>query len=285
MNKESILNLIKYWLNLDYIETIFDSEKDNWNEKSSELNGKINEKNHLIFLFTNTKNKQFGFYIENYIDTNENETNSIEDENCFLFILENEKSKRFFLKDEKDAKKIFTIYDKNDKKLCQLGKDLIIMKKNDKNKCKNNQELFNYENNEEYNNIFEKKNEFEIKSFEIIQMGETENMTKNIQEKKKNYLNQIELWTEMKIKEKLFDSEENFWLMNESEFDEKIFGKENIIIMIEDFENNVFGCYVQSKFINIELMIERKKNGKEIIFLILNHLFFHQNQIEDLNNQ
>ena len=70
---------------------------------------------------------------------------------------------------------------------------------------------------------------------------------KKMKEEYEKEINQIEEWSETKYKEMIFDSQIHDWDINTSEFDKIIFGKEKLIILIEDTNNNVFGCYINSK--------------------------------------
>ena len=68
-----------------------------------------------------------------------------------------------------------------------------------------------------------------------------------IQNQYSNEIQIIEEWSFTKYKEMIFDSEIHNWSKNTSEFDRIIFGKEKLIFLIEDTENNLFGCYIDSK--------------------------------------
>ena len=58
----------------------------------------------------------------------------------------------------------------------------------------------------------------------------------------------IKEWTGMKnVKEKIFDSNKDDWEENTSVFDQKIFGKEKLIFIIRDTNENVFGLYINAK--------------------------------------
>ncbi|BFU22376.1 predicted protein [Entamoeba histolytica] len=58
---------------------------------------------------------------------------------------------------------------------------------------------------------------------------------------------QIEEWTEKRIGNILFDSDIDNWNINTSIFEERIWNKKHIIIIIKDSEGNKFGGYVNSK--------------------------------------
>ena len=57
---------------------------------------------------------------------------------------------------------------------------------------------------------------------------------------------QIADWSETSLHSLLFDSQKNNWFEKESDFDVVIFGREKLIFVIEDTENNVFGCYIDA---------------------------------------
>ena len=57
--------------------------------------------------------------------------------------------------------------------------------------------------------------------------------------------------TELYCDELLFDSEICNWKMDTSTFDKHLFNKENIVLMIEDNENNLFGLFIESKLNSI----------------------------------
>ena len=50
--------------------------------------------------------------------------------------------------------------------------------------------------------------------------------------------------TNRQINEILFDSEIHEWSVNDSEFGEKLRGKKDVIILIEDHQQNLFGGYI-----------------------------------------
>ncbi|BFU24513.1 trichohyalin, putative [Entamoeba histolytica] len=60
-------------------------------------------------------------------------------------------------------------------------------------------------------------------------------------------IEQLEEWTNRKVGNILFDSDIDNWNYGTSVFDQRIWKKEHIIIIIEDEEGNKFGGYVNSK--------------------------------------
>ena len=63
-------------------------------------------------------------------------------------------------------------------------------------------------------------------------------------EKYSQYLSQ---WTNKTIKEELFDSTLHNWSRETSVFDDKIIGKKNLLFIIEDETNNLFGYYLSTE--------------------------------------
>ena len=58
---------------------------------------------------------------------------------------------------------------------------------------------------------------------------------------------QIEKWTNKKIGEIIFDSNKDNWSKYTSVFGDKIFEKEQFILLIEDTDGNKFGFYLNTK--------------------------------------
>ena len=63
---------------------------------------------------------------------------------------------------------------------------------------------------------------------------------------------QLENWTKKRIDNILFDSNINDWNKNNSLFFNKIYGKSNFVILIEDTKGNKFGGYFNSKVNSIK---------------------------------
>ncbi|BFU22999.1 TLD, putative [Entamoeba histolytica] len=66
---------------------------------------------------------------------------------------------------------------------------------------------------------------------------------------------QLEEWTNRKVEDILFDSDKDDWNVNTSVFDQRIWNKEHIIIIIEDEDGNKFGGYVNEKIDRVESYI------------------------------
>ena len=75
--------------------------------------------------------------------------------------------------------------------------------------------------------------------------------------------------TKKQVKEIVFNSEIHKWSENNSEFDQKLNGKKNIIVLIEDERKNLFGGYIGNeiqiwKYMKDEscYLFSLRKNGK-----------------------
>ncbi|BFU24978.1 predicted protein [Entamoeba histolytica] len=70
----------------------------------------------------------------------------------------------------------------------------------------------------------------------------------------------IEEWTNRKVGNILFDSDNDNWNKDISVFDQRMMNKEHIIIIIEDEEGNKFGGYVDSKINKVDKWIYDSKS-------------------------
>ena len=136
-------------------------------------------------------------------------------------------------------------------------RDIKIFKKGSiyKSYCKQ----YSYDYNGETNALCDNSNTFEIERILVYEMEETEEMTiKREESEESERQNDIERWknekdeierrinemTNKEIEEIIFDSEINKWSENDSEFDQKLNKKKDIIILIEDERQNLFGGYI-----------------------------------------
>ncbi|BFU20213.1 trichohyalin, putative [Entamoeba histolytica] len=86
----------------------------------------------------------------------------------------------------------------------------------------------------------------------------------------KVHIKQIEELTERRISNILFDSDVDDWNRNTSVFEERIWNKEHIIIIIEDEEENKFGGYVNEKIDKNERMMKFDIKQSQYAFTLLN---------------
>ncbi|BFU26492.1 trichohyalin, putative [Entamoeba histolytica] len=77
-------------------------------------------------------------------------------------------------------------------------------------------------------------------------------------DKTKEIIKQLEELTEKRINNILFDSYIDGWSVNTSLFDQRIWKKEHIIIIIEDEEGNKFGGYVSEKIDKVSRIYDSK---------------------------
>ena len=70
---------------------------------------------------------------------------------------------------------------------------------------------------------------------------------KQIQEEYSKEISKLEEWSFTKYEQMIFDSSIHCWNENSSEFDSIIFNKEKLMFFIEDTNDNLFGCYINSK--------------------------------------
>ena len=105
---------------------------------------------------------------------------------------------------------------------------------------------------------------YKIHSEEIDQ-GDEENEEEEIEEEEKIELlseiqiNEIEKWTNKKFGEKIFDSETDNWKKNTSLFDDKLYGRSNVLILIQEEDNkNIFGGYIDTKIFTRDHFINDK---------------------------
>ena len=61
---------------------------------------------------------------------------------------------------------------------------------------------------------------------------------------------QLEQWTNKKCSEIIFDSDKDNWSVDKSIFDDKIKGKKQLIFLIEDIDNEMFGYYLDTEITN-----------------------------------
>ena len=61
-----------------------------------------------------------------------------------------------------------------------------------------------------------------------------------------NEMVQLEQWTNKKCGEIIFDSNQHDWNQNTSVFNDKIENKYNLLFVVEDEQNNKFGCYLST---------------------------------------
>ena len=233
--------------NLQFNYVVFDSYTDDWKLNTSTFDKKICGKRNLIFVIEDNDGNVFGSFLKTHVDINFCESNTwnyrIKDENSFVFSIKRNNSSSEIIKfdiktDHSDC--AFILYKNNHDVLFSVGygPDICIMKEDFKNICFCKQHSFNYNGKK---NVLRTKNQlFQPKRIQVWQMKEK-------LEEESYYQRAIEELTKMKIKETIFDTNQDNWNQNTSVFDEKIFGKEKIVVVIDDIDQNIFGAFIDSK--------------------------------------
>ena len=137
---------LEEWTSLKCSDVLFDSDRDNWKERTSVFDSKIIGNKQLVFLIEDEDGEKFGYYlnseiIDNYISTMKT------DQKSFLFNLESNgrlsEAMKFEIKDK--YKGGYKLCDKSQYWLIELG-DIRLFKENNKNDshCYQNDDIFDY---------------------------------------------------------------------------------------------------------------------------------------------
>ena len=128
---------IEKWTMKKCSQIVFDSNKDNWKEHSSEFDSKILGKNNLIFVIEDQRNNKFGGFVSSQINST---GNFIEDSQSFLYSLKSNGRCNQMMKFEikpQETKYSFKVFDKDSTPLFQFGasngSELEMRKENSKN--------------------------------------------------------------------------------------------------------------------------------------------------------
>ena len=89
-------------------------------------------------------------------------------------------------------------------------------------------------------------------NFPNIDWEEYPQVKKNIEEYineaiKEEHQKQLEEWTGLKCSDILFNSNIDYWSKEISVLNERIIGKKQITLIIEDMNGNIFGCYLNAR--------------------------------------
>ena len=115
---------------------------------------------------------------------------------------------------------------------------------------------------------------FKVKRIMVYQMKASEENQKkmimkmnmrNIKKSIENEIKQIEEWSSTTFKEIIFDSNIHSFKGGNSEFDSIVMNRENLIIMIEDDNTNVFGGFINSKITSTYDFFSDEWIGEKII--------------------
>ena len=72
-------------------------------------------------------------------------------------------------------------------------------------------------------------------------------------EMKETMIKQLEEWTYSIYDKLVFDSDLHEWDINSSEFDKLIFNKDHLLFLVEDTNDNIFGCYTEKKIFQYKI--------------------------------
>ena len=127
-------------------------------------------------------------------------------------------------------------------------KEIWLQKKINMNEMNMNK---NIETNEIIENEIKETEQVEIKETNEMNELEESKESKELQNESKLLSNeeiqQIQTWTQKKIGQILFDSNEDDWKTETSNFDDKLLNKQNLLIVVEDTDGNKFGGFVSSQ--------------------------------------
>ena len=234
---EKEIELIEKQINRKCESILFDSNKDSWDQLNSTFAEKMKDKSHFVILIETMNCRKFGCYINNSIDEF---GKLINDSNAFLFKLRRNTLTTYPMKQQEKAIKIYEIA--NNVLFTLDNNDIIVYCKEKKYKCCCKQ-----------NELIDKQyNTFEIDQFVVMQMEITlEDHYKNVIESNKIFIEEkeiqiIEQFTEYKLQNILFDSNYDNWKKETSIFNQLLLGKQNLVFLIEDSEENIFGGFVGS---------------------------------------
>ena len=239
---------------------------------------KIKQLQIQLKIYNQIKNNQ-----QKVIEENNIYQESIEYESDIDIIIELIKRNENILQLIEEIKEIEQEMLKDKIKLSKKKNELIenikkLNEKNKKEKIKENKEIKeNIENIEKIEKEYKIEEEYwkneKINLYSIEkELKMKENMKEIIKIKQEKEIeDNIYKITEMEIKNILFNSNIDKWSQNDSNFGKKLEGKQNIIIVIEDKEGNIFGGFIskeiiQNKFIfdNNSYLFSLKKDGKII---------------------
>ncbi|BFU26698.1 predicted protein [Entamoeba histolytica] len=145
MNTMEEMIQIEEWTNRKVGNILFDSDIDNWKEKTSVFGERIINKEHIIIIIEDEDGNKFGGYVNEKID----KVNSyINDSKSFVFSLESNGRIEGMMKfDIKEPQHAFGLFNQSDNCLFQFGYcgDIFVYKENNKTESYCIQDSFEYE--------------------------------------------------------------------------------------------------------------------------------------------
>ena len=269
------IRVLHQYLCMDVVSILFDSAIDNWNINTSIFDKRIIGKKQIIIVIETFDGYQIGCFINSTIEHYQNEINgkTNDDDNAFVFSLNQKIDKKYMnllYPIIKPGKEAFILFKPESETLFSVGKgnDICVKKKEYSLKSSCTQMSFDYKGKR--NCLIGREGPlhyFNAKRILVFQMKPNRMMIEERNEKKKKDLFErqtIERWTKKTISTVLFDSTIHNWNINSSLFDQLVFGKEHLIFVIEDINNNCFGAYINSKIDKYQSTVSNNHNGNGI---------------------
>ena len=266
MNDEQISE-IQIWTGLTCGNVLLNFTKNDWPEEIDEILPHLIGKKQLLFVIEDENcDEKFGYYLNTTITEKSNQSLQETDKQSFHF---NIQSKRLRYPVKFEIKETYwggIVFGNSIYSLVQLG-DIHLMKDSlrEHSYCEKQQtnDAFDYHSisdalcgktdheNEKWG--FE-GNFFAPKRLTIIQM-QSSDVNQSIQPRQsikapKKQLTpfdeQFEKWTSLHCEKIIFDSEKDTWKQNSSIFNKRIFGRKQLIFLIEDDRGEKFGYYLNT---------------------------------------
>ena len=266
------INQIESLTKIPFNKVIFDSKTSNCEYSTKDFYQKVFGKDNLLFIVEDTENNIFGAYINVkinkyiYKEGDKYKGERVSDENAFVFSLQSNgrlvEPTKFDIFEE-DSRNAFTLYNDTCDELFTVGDgyDICIMKDHCKETSYCHQISFYY--GEKQNILVGKEgedNSFTVQRIQVWQMDNEIDKKNQIK-----YRKSIEELSLLKYKETIFDSDVDDCDVNTSVFDQKIFGKEKLIFIIRDTNENVFGFYINAKIDDWYYKEDNKWKGKNLV--------------------
>ena len=298
------LHHIENFCHLKILNMIFDSDCCDWNVSTSTFDTHLFNREQIVILLEDTNGNTFGCFIQNKIVSRVSFINGewignpISDQQAFLFELKTngklDRPYKFTCKQNTLNDSMFILYGPQEELLFSLGNgDLSICKQSRKNECFCQQNTYDYQEGKHplFGNT---KTEFEVKRIQVFQMYETDELRKEKEEVKKlsekekqlqftqetelletlvhgtimeqvETIKMIEQWTQMGFHEIIFDSDVCSYSIGSSTFDKRIYGRGKLVFLIEDENNNIFGCFVNQPIDRYWYFKNNQWNGSKIV--------------------
>ena len=225
----------------------------------------------LLFVVITENDEKFGMYIKTPI-TFDNRYAS--DKNNFLFKLKQEENHRFGSSERIDLEYLnssIKLSQNKEKELFIIGDyKIVFMKENGKDQSYYSNKLLKIQTN--INQKDESVIFFYPKHIMVIQLTQSSIM-QQINTKENEEMNltpfeqhqkQLESLLEMKIDETIFDIQKYDWNIGASTFDSVVLNKRQLAFIIQDTNENIFGCYIDATIDNHVYLVEKEWKGKMI---------------------